>query len=178
MYKKVTEDLVKEKVAEILKEGHHWQRVCLLILLLMPLAKRASKYYIYDKIQEWTLLDLPRVSTLLAISKALHDLLLAGYLRKEDLIRRSLSQKEFEKICKNKVLGRPEHLKLQEKVLENPEQLAVQSRWIHSAYYLSPEGRKLARSILFPPRPRKKRSSHNHLHWKREGENQKSSACA
>lgn len=168
MYKKVTDDLVREKVTEISKEHHHWQRVCLLVLLRLPIGKLASRYFIYDKIQEWDCLNLScrqgvgdmvknRVVALLTISKVLRNLFLDGYLRKEDLDRRSLSQKEFEKICEKRVLGRPEQ-----------QELKPNHKWLQSAYYLSPEGRKLAREILFPPR--KKRVARNTYERKRGGD--------
>ncbi|HBI17126.1 MAG: hypothetical protein UR60_C0018G0018 [Candidatus Moranbacteria bacterium GW2011_GWF2_34_56] len=157
MYKEVTEELIRKKVAETLKERDHWKRICLLILLLLKPGKLASRYFIYDKIQEWELWNLlydkgiedtvtRKEEALTAISRTLQNLFLNRFLKKEDLGRQSLPQKEFEKICAKRVLGRPEERKIK------PNQ-----KWLQSAFKLSPIGRRLARGILFPSR--KKTSS-------------------
>ncbi|KKP68541.1 MAG: hypothetical protein UR66_C0005G0088 [Candidatus Moranbacteria bacterium GW2011_GWE1_35_17] len=174
MYKKATEDLVRAKVEELLRD-HHWRRVCLLILLLPKCYKLVSKYFIYDKIQKWGLWNPScnqeidtvakyKANTLATISKTLQSLSLDGYLRKEDLGRTSLSQIKFEKICEKRVLGRPEQ-----------QELMAGKKWIQAAFKLSPDGRRLARKILFPPK-RKKLSLRNFFRLKRV--NRKPTACA
>lgn len=187
MYKKVTADLVIEKVKKLHRDGNWRKKVCLLVLLLLSRGKLASKYFVFDKIEEWELWGLffnkeisaakeDKASILLAISKTLHNLFLDGYLRKEDLARRSLSQKGFEKICKNRILGKPEHPRFPNKTSKNPEQPELQSRWIQSAYYLSPKGRKEARDILFPSK--KRALSCKFSKFNSNGGNRKPNACA
>lgn len=186
MYKKVTADLIAERIKKLWRCDNWRKKACLLVLLLLPRGKLASKYFIFDTMGGWELWSLffnkevssakeDKANILLAISKTLHNLFLDGYLRREDLIRRSLSQKDFEKICKNRVLGKPEHIRLQSETLENSEQFELQSRWIQSAYYLSPKGRREARNILFPS---KKRILSSKFLKSNSGGNRKPNACA
>lgn len=168
MYKIIPEESLREKVAELL-ENRHWRRVCLLILLLLPQGKLASRYFIYNKIEEWGLWELPcnreiddvmddKTNTLSVISKTLYILNTEGFLHKEDLSR--MPPVKFEKFCRERVLGRRE--------------VEFSLRWVQSVFYLSPKGRKLAKETLFPP----KKLFHNFFRLNRKGGNRKSSACA
>ena len=146
MVKIPPEDQLKIKVEEHLKK-RHWRRVCLLVLLLLPQGKLASRYFIYDKIEEWGLWENPdnqeiddrindKTSTLLIISKSLYCLFVDGFLRREDLSR--LSRESFNKICKERVLGKTEKV--------------IAIRGVQSVFFLSPKGRQRAREIMLPPK--------------------------
>lgn len=146
MLRRVTEDKVKEK-AKIYLEQRKWRDVCLLILLLLPVKKWASRYFIYDKIKEWGFWDLaPNIeiddrredgaAACCLISKTLYSLYTDEFLKKEDLSR--MKKSEFEKFCRTNVLGETEQI--------------ICTRGVQSVFKLSPTGRKRAKMILFPPR--------------------------
>lgn len=167
MYKEIPEDLIMAKAKELPVNDVWRKEVCLLILLLLLQGELASKYFIFKKMEEWGLLKLffiKRINSVMrneedileAISRTLLNLFENGYLRKEDLARKSLHEKGFEEICEKRVLGRPKQ--------KNPRS---PHRWIQSAYKLSPKGRKLAKSILFPPK--KKRAFCNPIRRKPGG---------
>ncbi len=145
MHKKVTEELVKEK-AKILLENRCWRRFCLVILLLLPKGKLASRCFIYEKIKEWGFwnqfgnkeIDY-QTNVLDILAHALYGLHADGFLHKEDLSR--MSKEKLDKFCQNKVLGVGNR--------------GFFVRWIQSAFYLSTKGRNLARETIFPLEKRK-----------------------
>lgn len=146
MFKRITEDVVKEKT-KIFLEQRRWRKVCLLVLSLLPKGKWASRYFIYTKIKDWGFWDLaPNIeiddrkkdstATCCLISTALYNLHIQELLKKEDLSR--MRRSDFEKFCRAKVLGETEQI--------------IFTRGVQSVFKLSLEGKKRVKETLFPPK--------------------------
>lgn len=143
----IPEDLIKEKAQEFLK-NRRWRRLCLAILWLLPRGKLASRYFIYNKIEEWGFWEYPcnlringhpasKIAILDIISKTLYTLQSTDeFLKKEDLSR--MSKKCFDKFCREKVWGDTQRI--------------IDTRGVQSVFYLSALGRKKAKDLLFPPK--------------------------
>lgn len=98
----ITEDHIKKEVAELLKKNY-WQRVCLLVLFLVPASKFVSRNFIYEKLSDWGLTEsLEKTCALKTITNALGELHDKGLVQREDLSR--LNQKDFNRACA-KILG-------------------------------------------------------------------------
>lgn len=94
---------VREEIVNLLAGAKkmRWEKVCLLILNLLPPEKFASNLFIYNKMQEWNFLIFNNANYLRIISRNLYSL-----YRKKLLVRKDLDILdvwEFKQFCaKNK----------------------------------------------------------------------------
>ena len=140
----ILENTIKEKIEELLA-GKHWRRICLLILSLAPSNKWASRNFIYDKLEEWNLiqqilvlLDDDKIHFLKVISNTLYYLHSERLIEKEDISR--LEQKKFEKFCAKNMVG------------------FISCFGLHrtqSAYKLSPNGKRKVKELCRPSQQKK-----------------------
>lgn len=81
-----SEAQVKKEIESIyiLYKRVRWEKICLLILSLVPPGKFVSKIFIHNKVREWCPLN-PGKNNLKSIEKALYHLYLKRLIVKEEL---------------------------------------------------------------------------------------------
>jgi hypothetical protein len=129
----ITEATLKEKCKTLVSESR-WKKVCLLVLFLVPGSKFASRNFIYEKLQNWGILNLEgdnKLAFLRNISIALYDLYEEESVKKEDLSR--MNQVAFDKFCALRVAGAIS---------------ACAKHRTQTVYKISPKGKILVRDVF------------------------------
>ncbi|KKP66757.1 MAG: hypothetical protein UR66_C0005G0087 [Candidatus Moranbacteria bacterium GW2011_GWE1_35_17] len=104
------------KKLRIFYKRMQWEKICLLILSLLPPEKFASRVFIYDKMRKWRFIDPKNKNHSGVISKTLLELHRKGLLIKENIV--GLGTWEFKTFCRKNVVG---------EIIEKPEKKRTQS---------------------------------------------------
>lgn len=133
------EEKVKKEIENlyVLYRRMRWEKVCLLILSLLPPGKFASTIFICNKMQKWHLVNPENKNrTIKSISSALHDLHTKRLVVREDIRINIIGERRFRVFCESNKEG---------EIIEGPPVNRSQS-----AFRLLKEGEKV--NITIPPK--------------------------
>ncbi|EKE21681.1 MAG: hypothetical protein ACD_7C00155G0006 [uncultured bacterium] len=113
-----SETEIKEKITNlrIFYKRMQWEKICLLILSLLPPKKLASRMFIYNKMRAWHLIKPKSKNLLKYIAPTLSTLHQKGLIEKRNLGK--LNTWEFKTFCRKNVVG---------EIIEKPEKKRTQS---------------------------------------------------
>ncbi|HBI17127.1 MAG: hypothetical protein UR60_C0018G0019 [Candidatus Moranbacteria bacterium GW2011_GWF2_34_56] len=76
-----------------------WEKICLLVLGLLPMGKFASKTFVYNRIIKWLPLDPENKKYSESVSKALYDLNQKRLIIKENIDLTIIGGRKFKRFC-------------------------------------------------------------------------------